>query len=384
MFKHNFSAKHVPVVCIMQSKSGLQCYSHRAGKISYTVSMATIVITGGGTGGHIMPNIALIPALRKRFDKIYYVGIKGGREEKAAKSARIPFLDVPAVKLDRQKIFANLLIPARLSSCVGKAKELLRGIEPDVVFCKGGFVSLPCALAAHKLGIPVITHESDMSPGVANKIISRFAYATVTSYPQTKAKNAVYIGNPIRREIFSAHKPPVKLSASRPTVLIVGGSTGALALNKAVWENLDKLCTRYNVLHITGCDDNPKHANYYPVKYADNIFDYYDCADAVVSRCGANAACELLAMRKKVVFVPLNNRASRGDQVENARHYVNMECAAMCDEKQLACDAVRIIDKALSMPMPRYTYDVNTDEKIAALCLKAAEEGKRAKNTRLR
>ena len=180
-----------------------------------------------------MPNIALIPALRKRFDKIYYVGIKGGREEKAAKSARIPFLDVPAVKLDRQKIFANLLIPARLSSCVGKAKELLRGIEPDVVFCKGGFVSLPCALAAHKLGIPVITHESDMSPGVANKIISRFAYATVTSYPQTKAKNAVYIGNPIRREIFSPHKPPVKLSASRPTVLIVGGSTGALALNKA-------------------------------------------------------------------------------------------------------------------------------------------------------
>lgn len=346
--------------------------------------MATIVITGGGTGGHIMPNIALIPALRKRFDKIYYVGIKGGREEKAAKSARIPFLDVPAVKLDRQKIFANLLIPARLSSCVGKAKELLRGIEPDVVFCKGGFVSLPCALAAHKLGIPVITHESDMSPGVANKIISRFAYATVTSYPQTKAKNAVYIGNPIRREIFSPHKPPVKLPASRPTVLIVGGSTGALALNKAVWENLDKLCARYNVLHITGCDDNPKHANYYPVKYADNIFDYYDCADAVVSRCGANAACELLAMRKKVVFVPLNNRASRGDQVENARHYVNMECAAMCDEKQLACDAVRIIDKALYMPVPRYTYDINTDEKIAALCLKAAEEGKRAKNTRRR
>ena len=358
--------------------------AHKEGGVSYNNFMATIVITGCGTGGHIMPNIALIPALRKRFDKIYYVGVKGGREESAAASARVSFYSVPAVKLDRQKIFANLLIPARLSSCVGKAKELLRGIEPDVVFCKGGFVSLPCAIAAHKLGIPVITHESDISLGVANKIIARFAYATVTSYPQTKAKNAVYIGNPVRRQLFSEHKTPVKLNSALPNVLIVGGSSGAMALNKAVWNNLDALCKRYNVLHITGCDDNPRHTNYYPMKYVENIFDYYSCADAVISRCGANAACELLAMRKKVVFVPLNNRASRGDQVENARHYVNMECAAMCDEKQLACDAVRIIDRALSMPVPRYTYDVNTDEKIAALCLKAAEEGKRAKNTRRR
>lgn len=320
-----------------------------------------------------MPNIALIPALRKRFNKIYYVGVKGGREEGAAASARVPFLAVPAVKLDRQKKASNLLIPIKLSYCVKKAKRLLEGIEPDVVFCKGGFVSLPCALAAHKLGIPVVAHESDITPGVANRVISRFACAVITSYPQTKIKGGIYIGNPVRKEIFSPHRPPVKL-APRPTVLFVGGSTGAAALNKAVWANLDELCARYNVLHITGTSDNPVHENYFPVKYAENIFDYYACADAVISRCGANAACELLAMHKKVVFVPLNNRASRGDQVENARYYKSMECAAMCDEDELLRDMVHITDSALAMPPPRYTYDINTDEKIAALCFRAAKK----------
>ena len=350
--------------------------AHKEGGVSYNNFMATIVITGGGTGGHIMPNIALIPALRKRFDKIYYVGVKGGREESAAASARVPFYSVPAVKLDRQKKAANLAIPVKLAFCVGKAKKLLRELRPDVVFCKGGFVSLPCAIAAHKLGIPVITHESDISLGVANKIISRFAYATVTSYPQTKAKNSVYIGNPVRRQLFSEHKTPVKLNSALPNVLIVGGSSGAMALNKAVWNNLDALCKRYNVLHITGCDENPRHINYYPMKYAENIFDYYSCADAVISRCGANAACELMAMRKKVVFIPLQNRASRGDQVENARHYVNMECAAMCDENEFSHDAVHIVDNALHMPAPRFIYDKDIDEKIANLCVKAVKEKK--------
>lgn len=341
--------------------------------------MATIVLTGGGTGGHIMPNIALVPALRELFDKIYYVGQAGGREEAAAKKAKLPFLAVPAVKLDRQKAAANLLIPLKLGGCVRVAKELLRGIEPDVVLCKGGYVSLPCALAAKKLRIPVVAHESDMTPGLANRVISGFAYATITSYPSTKVKGAVYIGNPIRSEVFGVHSPPVDLPKGRPTLLIVGGSSGARALNEAVWDNLDELCAKYNVLHITGTSENLTHENYFPVKYAENIFDYYAYADVVISRCGANAACELMAMRKRVIFVPLNNRASRGDQVENARHYASMECAMMCDERQLDENCVQMADRALKMPKPAYVYDRDTDKKIAALCLKAAKSRARGK-----
>lgn len=338
--------------------------------------MATIVLTGGGTGGHIMPNIALIPALRELFDKIYYAGVRGGREEAAAKKAGVPFIAIPAVKLERQKVWKNALVPARLAACVSKAKAALREIEPDVVLSKGGFVSLPCALAAKQLGIPVITHESDISLGLANKLISRFSYATVTSFPQTRAKGAVCLGNPLRRELFAPHRPPA-LSKIRPTLLIVGGSCGAQSLNQAVFRNLDELCARYNVVHITGKKENLVHANYYPLAYAENIFDLYAGADVVISRCGANAAGELMAMHKKVIFVPLDNRASRGDQRENAAYYAKMECAAMCDEKELSAHPVRLVEQALRRQPPAYTYDRDTDKKIAQLCLKAAREGRK-------
>ena len=336
--------------------------------------MTTIVLTGGGTGGHIMPNIALIPALREKFSRIYYVGREGGREKVFAESAGVPFFGVPAVKFERDKPLSLLTTPPRLLDCARKAERVLRELMPDVVFCKGGYVSLPCALAARRLHIPVVNHESDLSLGLANKLISRFSCATITSFPETKAKRAVFVGNPLRREIFAPAPLALPLDKSRPTLLFVGGSSGARALNEAVFANLDALTARFNVLHITGKKTDRKRAHYFPCEYTRNIAAYYAAADAVVSRCGANAACELLALKKRVLFVPLSNGASRGDQVENARYYVRKGCALSCGESELSANCIQLIERTLRLPPPPYDYDMDTDKKIAALCLKAARQ----------
>ncbi|MDE5618708.1 MAG: UDP-N-acetylglucosamine--N-acetylmuramyl-(pentapeptide) pyrophosphoryl-undecaprenol N-acetylglucosamine transferase, partial [Clostridia bacterium] len=314
--------------------------------------MSTIVLTGGGTGGHIMPNIALLPELSKLFDNIYYAGVKGGREENIAKSHNLPFLPIKAVKLDRLNILSDLTIPFKLPACIREAKKTLKSVKPDVVLCKGGFVSLPCAYAAKSLRIPVITHESDLSLGVANKLISRFSAATITSYESTDGgKRGIYIGNPLRdNELYSAPSPlGITLDRSKLTLLIVGGSCGAQALNRAIWNNLDLLCAHYNIIHITGADDNPIHSGYFPIKYTDRIFDYYKAADAVISRCGAGAACELMALRKKVLFVPLCNKASRGDQVDNAEYYSKKGYALVCSEEQLDKDPLYWTRSLVSM-----------------------------------
>lgn len=341
--------------------------------------MTTILLTGGGTGGHIMPNIALLPELKKRFDKIYYSGVKGGREEGIAAAHSIPFIAVPAIKLDRSNKLSNLAIPLKFPKCVRAAKKALRGISPDVVFCKGGFVSLPCAYAARSLGIPVITHESDLSLGVANRLISKFSEATITSYESTDGgNNSVYIGNPLRDELLYAVASPLPITCDRtkPVILVVGGSCGARSLNEAIWSNLDRLCERYNILHITGSADNPAHADYYPISYTDRIFDYYKAADGVISRCGAGAACELLALRKRILFVPLSNKASRGDQVANAEYYKDKGYALACNEAQLSSDAIYWIDKLLSMPPPAYIRDREINSKIAQLCYDIACKSK--------
>lgn len=340
-------------------------------KIAYIKGMATIILTGGGTGGHIIPNIALLPELKKRFDKIYYAGVKGSREESAATEYSIPFIAIPAIKLVRGNLLKNLKIPFVLPSCIRAAKKAIEPLNADVVFCKGGFVSIPCAYAAKSLSIPVITHESDITPGVANKLISSFACKTITSYPHTHCgKNTVFIGNPLREELFSPSDPlPYALDRSKRTILIVGGSCGAQKLNRAVWNNLDELTSRYNIIHITGKDDNPVHKGYYAVRYTRDIFGYYNASDAVISRCGAGAAGELLALRKRILFVPLQNRASRGDQYANARYYADKGLACLCNEEQLDQEPVKLIEQTLHMSRPDYRYDRTVNAKIADMCL---------------
>lgn len=319
-----------------------------------------IVLTGGGTAGHVMPNIALLPNLEDKFQKIYYIGCRGGIEERIAKSYGIEFYPTPAVKLDRSAKLANLRIPIKLSLAVRTAKQLLVRLSPDVVFAKGGYVSLPACLAARSLKIPVVCHESDFTPGLANKIVSRFAVCTLTSFKETQAKHAVFTGNPVRTDISKADKSKAEracaFSRSAKTVLFVGGSSGAAAINRAVDEALPSLVPDFNVVHICGAGNlRPPAPGYRCFEFVDNIFDYFAFADVVISRAGANCASELLAMGKRVIFVPLPaGGASRGDQIENAKAYARATSAKILEQDRLnTYELICAITDILSRPAPK-------------------------------
>lgn len=317
-----------------------------------------IVLCGGGTAGHVMPNIALIPNLKDRFGDILYLGRKDGVEEKLASAQGIPFFPVPAVKLDRSKRLPDLAVPIKLASCVVTARKLLAKLLPDVVFAKGGYASLPVALAARTLRIPVVCHESDFSLGLANKLISKFAVCTMTSFSQTRAPRAYFVGNPVRASLTLANAAEAErlcnFSRKAKTVLFVGGSSGAAAINKAVDAALPSLVSDYNVVHICGaCNLRPNSHGYRCIEFADNIFDFYALADVVVSRSGANCASELAAMGKRVIFIPLPKGASRGDQIENAQAYADQDRAVVLPQQRLnTYELVCAIGNALSRPAP--------------------------------
>ncbi len=284
--------------------------------------MATIVLCGGGTAGHIMPNIALLPELYKHFDKIAYVG-GDGMETTIVPKHNLPFYSTQVVKLNRTHLMSNFSIPFALKAAVAEAVDILKLLDADIVFSKGGYAALPTSLAAKKLGIPVVTHESDYSMGVANKIISQIAVATLTSFPETKGGD--YIGSPIRDAVLNgsaingAKKYP--MLQNKPTILIFGGSLGASFINDLVTENIKQLTSYYNVIHISGNGKIAKSPTYIHLPFADDIGDLIALADLVIIRGGANSLAEAVAMGKRTICIPLPKGASRGDQVENAKSY---------------------------------------------------------------
>ncbi len=300
-----------------------------SGKIFDITTSRTIVFTGGGTGGHIYPNLALLPEFARRgFDAAYIGGENDSLEKRLATQAGINFYGVPTIKLARSltpfAIVNDLKIPRELSRAKAKAAEILRHISPDAVFSKGGFASLPATLAAKKLGIPVFAHESDLTLGLANKL-ARFSGATLMkANPHAKFK-AIEVGMPIRETLIGVDKQEaakrLKLpETSKPTLLVLGGSSGAKYLNDAVFCKLDELTSRFFVLHILGknCPTRAAREGYMCFDYADNIGDFYAVADVVLSRAGATAVFEISALNKRAVFVPLPKGISRGDQLDNA------------------------------------------------------------------
>lgn len=286
--------------------------------------MATVILTGGGTAGHVIPALALLPELRKHFENIHFIG-GDGIERELADAENIPFHSVPAVKFDRSHLLKNAKIPFVLGKGVAEAKRLLRLLKPDAVFSKGGFASLPACFAARSLNIPVVVHESDYSMGLANKITSRFAAKTITSFAETEGGE--FIGNPVRKDITRGSKARAlksyPVNPAKRTVLIFGGSMGAEAINEVVYKGLAKLTDKYNVLHISGkCGDfGIKSKDYFQMKFCTDMADVYALSDAVVCRAGANTLAELACLGKKCVTVPLPRGASRGDQQDNALSY---------------------------------------------------------------
>ncbi|MFA5450157.1 MAG: glycosyltransferase, partial [Clostridia bacterium] len=241
--------------------------------------MAGIALTGGGTAGHIMPCLALLPELKKKFDKIIYLG-GGGMEKELAPKYGLPFFQTEVIRLERLKIWKNIKIPFVLKKAAEDAAQILEQEKIDVVFSKGGYAALPCCFAAKKLKIPLIVHESDYTMGVANKLTARFARHILTSFPETKGGE--YIGNPIREEILAGDPERARAKyrlSHRPLILVFGGSLGAEAINRAVYAAASQLVKTHTLFHITGKSGVAQTiSGYTQTDYADDIADLYALA----------------------------------------------------------------------------------------------------------
>ena len=296
---------------------------------------------GGGSAGHVMPNIAVYEILRDKYE-IYYIGTNG-IEKNICKSFGVPFSEFDGVKLVRGKILCNLAIPFKLAKSVKQCKNILNKMRPDLLFCKGGYASLPPALAAHKLGIPVVTHESDLTAGLANKIIAGRSEKVLTSFSDTAEsfKNGVYTGSPMRNSLFGRDKSKSKELLAlddRPTVLVFGGGSGSKIINDCLRQSLFDLCKRFNVLHLCG-RGNAIESNVYgykQIEFCDDMGLIYACADYAVARCGSNSAHELIALKIPTLFIPLDNGSSRGDQVKNAQYFQSRGLCRVLEEHNLS------------------------------------------------
>ena len=302
--------------------------------------MKTIVFTGGGTAGHIMPNVALFSEAEKSFDKIAYIGSNKMEKEILKNFPKVSFYEIPCVKLVRKLTPKNLLIPFKLIQSIKEAKKILKKLNPNVVFSKGGYVSLPTVIAAKHLNIPVISHESDMTMGLANKIIYHCSNLMLTSFESTgrNKKKCVFTGSPIREDIFLGNKNNLKLNPNtKPTILFFGGSLGSKTINDMVEKCADELCKHFNILHLTGKgkSTNVNNKNYFQQEFVPRIEDFFDAADLVVTRGGANALFELRALKKPMLIIPLPKSESRGDQIDNANYFAEKGWAKVLMEENL-------------------------------------------------
>lgn len=308
-----------------------------------------IVMTGGGTAGHVTPNIALFPALKEAGYDITYIGSYNGMERELIEAQGIPYRGISSGKLRRYFDWKNFSDPFKVLKGYGQALSILKKEKPDVVFSKGGFVSVPVVLAAKHRGIPAIIHESDITPGLANRIAVKGAKKVCCNFPETMkylpADKAVLTGSPIRRELFSGNAEAARTlcgfsDRQKPVLLIVGGSSGSKAINDEVRRILPKLLETFYVIHLCGKGnlDNSLAgtAGYAQMEYAnEELPDLLALANLVISRAGANSICELLALHKPNILIPLSAEASRGDQILNAKSFQKQGFSYVLEEENL-------------------------------------------------
>ena len=313
--------------------------------------MATIVLTGGGTAGHCIPHIAILPYIKNNFDEIYYIGSENGIEKNIISNASIPYFAIPCAKFNRSITTKNLTIPFKVASGIVSAGKILDKIKPDVVFSKGGYVSVPTVIAAKKRKIPVIAHESDLTMGLANKFTSKFCKKILTSFPETAntIKNGEYVGAPIRKSIYSANKTEALkgfgFSGKKPIILVTGGSQGAQAINKAIREALPDLLSKYDVIHICGKNnllETLNYKGYYQVEFLNKIENAFACASVCVTRAGSNTLFELLSLKIPCVLIPLPKGNSRGDQVLNAAYFQKKGLVSVLPQENLTSESLAL------------------------------------------
>ena len=316
--------------------------------------MKKIILTGGGTAGHVTPNLALLPSLKNAGYEIRYIGSYQGIERKLIEGAGIPYDGISSGKLRRYFDLKNFSDPFRVAKGYFEALRLIRRYKPDVVFSKGGFVAVPVVLAAKHYKVPVIIHESDMTPGLANKICIPSAAKVCCNFPETlkylPKDKAVLTGSPIRAELLEGDRKAglsyAHLTEDKPVLLIIGGSLGSVAVNTAVRKILPQLLNTFQVIHICGKGNLDESLigteGYVQYEYVDAPLKHlFAAADVVISRAGANSICELLALRKPNLLIPLSAAASRGDQILNADSFARQGFSKVLKEEDLS-------DKALS------------------------------------
>ncbi|MCR5330983.1 MAG: undecaprenyldiphospho-muramoylpentapeptide beta-N-acetylglucosaminyltransferase [Lachnospiraceae bacterium] len=310
--------------------------------------MKKIVLTGGGTAGHVTPNMALIERLRASDYDISYIGSYSGIEKGLIEGMGVPYYGISSGKLRRYFDLKNFSDPFRVMKGMREAKSLIKQLKPDVVFSKGGFVAVPVVFAAKKCRVPVIIHESDMTPGLANKLCIPKADRICCNFEETldylPAGKAIHTGTPLRHELFEGDRSKglefCEFSGKKPVIMVVGGSTGAAAINEAVRNLLPTLLMNFDVIHLCGKGKNdPAYDNtigYRQFEYiSKELKDLFALADVVVSRAGANAVCEILALAKPNILIPLSAAASRGDQILNAESFEKQGYSYVLDEDKM-------------------------------------------------
>ena len=307
--------------------------------------MKKIAFTGGGTAGHITPNLALIEDLRKEYE-IFYIGMKHSMEEELVKKENIHFYGISGGKLRRYFDFKNFADLFKIIMGFFQSFLIFGKNRPQVLFSKGGFVSCPVVWAAWFWRIPVIIHESDMTPGLANKLALPFAKNIAFSFPETEEylnKNkSTHTGLPIRKTLFSGDKQKgLKLSnfsGTKPIILVVGGSQGSKYINDLIRKNLTVLLEFYEICHICGKGqiDNTflNTVGYKQFQYVnDELKDLLIMSDLIISRAGATFIFEILALKKLNILIPLSKKASRGDQILNAKSFEKSNFSRVIQEE---------------------------------------------------
>lgn len=329
--------------------------------------MKKIILTGGGTAGHVTPNIALLPRLKEKGFEISYIGSYQGIEKKLVKEAGISYHGISSGKLRRYFDLKNFTDPFRVMKGYHQAKSIMKAYKPDVVFSKGGFVSVPIIMAAKRLGIPSVIHESDLTPGLANKLAIPNATKVCCNFPETldylPKDKALLTGSPIREELLHGNADKgaqfCKIGRDKPVLLIIGGSIGSVAINDAIRGILDELLKDFYVVHVCGdgnVDSSLNHVEgYCQFAYVKKeLADLFALADIVVSRAGANTICELLALKKPSILIPLPASASRGDQILNANSFEKQGFAVKLDQESITNEG--LLKEIQSLYENRETY----------------------------
>jgi UDP-N-acetylglucosamine--N-acetylmuramyl-(pentapeptide) pyrophosphoryl-undecaprenol N-acetylglucosamine transferase len=344
-------------------------------KRSVKVGKYKIIMTGGGSAGHVTPNLALVPKLKTLDYEIQYIGTVDGIERKIIEDENIKYYPISSGKLRRYFDIKNFTDPLKVIKGIFEAKKIMKLQKPDIVFSKGGFVSVPVVLAAFMSKVPVIAHECDITPGLANKLSAPYCTKVCVTFPESlkeiKNGKGVLTGNPIRSELFEGSKLKAKeicgFENTKPILMVIGGSLGSRIINEAVRLKLEKLLLDYNIIHICGSGNVDKSLQnkmgYKQFEYVkDELPHLLASADIVVSRAGANVIFELLALRKPNLLLPLSAKASRGDQILNARSFEKSGYSMVIQDEELTPENLEIKIRDLYNNRYKYIKNMNASD----------------------